>query len=1624
MSDETIFAAALELPAADRAAYLATACGSDAARRRRVEGLLTASDRAGAFMARPAVEEGTELVDPSSTPNDVTVTRAGPDQPAADDAEVPLGFLQPATRPDSLGRIGHYEVLQVLGQGGFGIVFRAFDDVLQRVVAVKVLAPQLAATSPARKRFLREARSSAQVRHENVVQVYEVGETPLPYIAMEFIPGETLQQRLNRIGPVDPAEVVRVGRQVAEGLAAAHATDLIHRDIKPGNVLLESGPQHRAKITDFGLARAADDASISQSGIIAGTPMYMAPEQALGHKLDQRADLFSLGSMLYQMVAGRAPFRANSTVAVLKRVAEDTPRDIREIIPETPKWLCDIIAKLHAKNPDDRYQSAREIADVLADCEQQLKTHGTLKDYSRIPGGNPQPRRTGRKWKRAAAAVVLLLAVTVGSYAGPFTLRYMSDAGKVTFLNADYPEDKLLVRRDGQVVATLDSTNSSAHLDSGEYELEAVCAEGEEVSSVIAGTRRLFEGTPGRGADGPVLKLTIRRGDRIRVGFGVKDKVPPPSLPDAWVPLFNGKDLSGWKTHPAEPGNWRVENGSIVGRAPTAFLFSERGDYENFQLRAEVKFTRRMDSGLLFRCEYRPGCGGYEANINEDAGRLIRHHGERLRTFDIAPGVTSPATNTWYTQEVIANGEQLEVKVNGQTVIKVTDDAFTRGHLALQVFQPSPVEGTAVHFRKIEIKELPSGAAPPTFKNGIGMEFVKVPKGKSWLGGGKDKLGDQEVVIPADFYLGKYEVTQEEWEKVMGENPSHFSRAGGGKDAVKDVPDADLKRFPVDRVSWDQCQVFLAKLNEREKETGWVYRLPKLTEWEYACRGGPMADKADSAFDFYLPKPTNALLPVDANFGKRMDRTCKVGSYQPNRLGLFDLHGNVQEWCEDSKQATTDDGKRLRGGSFRIGQCEAKGVAGAPSTFRGDDLGLRLARVPSGPPSPVAKTPPAAVAPFTDADVKRIAALPAAEQVEEVRKELMRRNPGFDGTVGHKIEDGVVTEFRVVTDNVTDIAPIRVFNALRVLDCSGTQTRTWEPNGVLADLSPLAGMNLAGLTHLGVGNTPVGDAGLAYFKGCKGLRHLELTKTRVGDEGLAHFTHASGITHLGLGRTRVTDTGLAHFKDCKDLTSLDLHGTKVSDAGLAVFKDCVKLKRLDLQYTEVGDAGLAHLKDCTGLTDLGLWRTKVTDGGMSHLKGCHDLTSLGLTDTAVGDAGLAHVKGYKNLRGLSIGGTNVTDAGLAHLKDCKNLGTLRLVGTQVTDAGLADLAGLRQLTELDLTRTKVTPSGVEGLAKALPKCKITWDGGVVEPTVAVGPFTDADVRRIAALPAAEQVEEVRKELKKRNPGFDGEVGHKIEGGVVTEFRIVTDQVTDIAPIRVFSALRVLDCSGTWTNKSNGLLAGLTPLKAMNLAGLTHLNLSNTRVGDAGLEHFAGCKNLTGLWLSHTSVSNAGMARFKDCKGLEKLNLKYTRVDDAGLSYFQGCNELSGIDLGGLEVTDAGLAYFKDCTKLTGLWLNSMKVTDAGLAHFKNCTSLIHLQLTNTQVTDAGLAWIKDCKHLTGLWLNGTKVTDLSLLKGMPLKELACDFQPERDAEILRPIKTLEKINGKPVAEFWKDVEEK
>jgi formylglycine-generating enzyme required for sulfatase activity len=238
-----------------------------------------------------------------------------------------------------------------------------------------------------------------------------------------------------------------------------------------------------------------------------------------------------------------------------------------------------------------------------------------------------------------------------------------------------------------------------------------------------------------------------------------------------------------------------------------------------------------------------------------------------------------------------------------------------------------------------------------------GMKFVHVPKGMFWMS--KDgKNAQVQVAIKEDFELAAYTVTQEQWQAVMGDNPSYFSRNGKGKEQVKDVSDEDLKRFPVENVSWNDVQAFLQKLNAQQKGKGWLYRLPSEAEWEYACRGAATS-KEECSFDFYLEKPTNDLSWGQANFwsenpagngkkGEPLKRTTKVGSYAPNKLGLHDMHGNVWQWCADLYDGTGSD-RVIRGGSGGDdgSYCRAALRRRFGPEVRIFLLGFRLVRVPS-----------------------------------------------------------------------------------------------------------------------------------------------------------------------------------------------------------------------------------------------------------------------------------------------------------------------------------------------------------------------------------------------------------------------------------------------------------------------------------------------------------------------------------------------------------------------------------------------------------------------------------------------------------------------------------------------------
>jgi eukaryotic-like serine/threonine-protein kinase len=329
-------------------------------------------------------------------------------------------FLLPATDPAYLGRLAHFDVMRVLGRGGMGIVLEAFDSRLQRHVALKVLNPDLAHDETARQRFCREARAAASITHENVVAVHQVeqaADNGLPYLVMQLVAGETLEQRLLREKRLPLKEIVRIGLQAAQGLAAAHAQGLTHRDIKPGNILLEP-PHDRVKLTDFGLARIADDVKLTRTGFVTGTPLYMAPEQALGESADPRSDLFSLGAILYEMCAGQPPFQGNSALAILRQITEVKHRPLRELNPDIPPWLAELVDELLAKKPEDRYQTAADLAEVLEYHWAHLRTSSA--DLPAVCQAELK-QRSRRNWLILAAVGAVL--VTAGLLAGMFLSR-------------------------------------------------------------------------------------------------------------------------------------------------------------------------------------------------------------------------------------------------------------------------------------------------------------------------------------------------------------------------------------------------------------------------------------------------------------------------------------------------------------------------------------------------------------------------------------------------------------------------------------------------------------------------------------------------------------------------------------------------------------------------------------------------------------------------------------------------------------------------------------------------------------------------------------------------------------------------------------------------------------------------------------------------------------------------------------------------------------------------------------------------------------------------------------------------------------------------------------------------
>ncbi|WP_442506498.1 serine/threonine protein kinase [Novipirellula sp. SH528] len=340
------------------------------------------------------------------------------DAPAGDEMEVSVrlspvlrAILSPSDDPHSLGRIGRFEICGIVGSGGMGTVLKARDVDIDRIVALKLPAAHLLDLPSALERIEREARSAATIRHPNIIEIYQVDRWQgIPYLVMPYLPGPSLMSRLEKHGKLDVLDAIRIARQTASALAAAHQHGVVHRDVKPGNILLGKGTE-QAVLTDFGIAKIQDDVSMTNTGVIVGTPGFLSPEQARGNDAGPQSDLYSLGTVLWSMLTGEPPMRGLPTHTIVAAIARGEMPKLAQAGLDLPAWVHRLVDWLHALDPDDRPETAGECETILRACEQHLLDPVRCKLPSRL-----QHRR---RLLPALVGVLLMLIVcgfSVSSY--------------------------------------------------------------------------------------------------------------------------------------------------------------------------------------------------------------------------------------------------------------------------------------------------------------------------------------------------------------------------------------------------------------------------------------------------------------------------------------------------------------------------------------------------------------------------------------------------------------------------------------------------------------------------------------------------------------------------------------------------------------------------------------------------------------------------------------------------------------------------------------------------------------------------------------------------------------------------------------------------------------------------------------------------------------------------------------------------------------------------------------------------------------------------------------------------------------------------------------------------------
>jgi serine/threonine protein kinase/formylglycine-generating enzyme required for sulfatase activity len=841
---------------------------------------------------------------------------------AAQGQETVLPKLQPGrslgTSGSGLaGKFGRYEILRALGKGAMGAVYLAQDTQLKRQVAIKTPHLEEDPTGELLKRFYREAEAAATLRHANICPVHDVGQIDgKHFISMAYIEGRPLSDLIKNGKLRNERHVLIAVYKLARALQQAHDRGIVHRDLKPANIMVDK--QGEPMIMDFGLARkrrAEGEASLTQSGVIMGSPAYMSPEQIEGdpESVGPASDQYSLGVVLYEMLTGQLPFRG-SVVNVLAQIITKGPAPPGELRPGLDPRIEAVCLRMMAKKSRDRFPTMKAVADQLAaivknpaSAPAAAETSPTASLPTVVPRAMSTDAEASEFWQSLDQRSLSQRSINPSDVASIEDLvrKYLSrgDYDQMIQIIERIPEDRRSTALQTLLEQAREKVDEIAFLICEINEADRLGAK----QTALRKAEELLKIKPGHHRAHQIQQKYSGHGVGAAVRIGRLSQFTRPWNEGGWIP-------------------WSVlAFGLAVFAGMYGVIVISLGNKTAIVIDAK-------DPGITV-----------EVNDRHATIKVPGEQSIRVEPGDQSVKVSYAGLETQTKRFTLATGKtkRLTVRLLDNKLL-----ADLEGEIALPGPAPEPKIAPTV-------APTPKSTAtrPSAFTNSLDMEFVLVPKGKSRLGGGGGTPGEQEVVIAHDFYLGTYEVTQEEWEKVMDLNPSNFQREGRGRESVANVDDRELKRFPVENVSWDDGQLFLEALNKRENATGWFYRLPKEAEWEYACRGGPTTNQSDTSFDFYFDKPTNQLLPEQAKIQNTLRRTCKVGSYQPNRLGLYDMHGNVWEWCDDTaRDADRSERRVLRGGCWDNTPLECRSTAfiTRPSGLRWISHGFRIARVPVG----------------------------------------------------------------------------------------------------------------------------------------------------------------------------------------------------------------------------------------------------------------------------------------------------------------------------------------------------------------------------------------------------------------------------------------------------------------------------------------------------------------------------------------------------------------------------------------------------------------------------------------------------------------------------------------------------